>query len=87
MGLEVQRWVSKSSLGLQIQPGTTSLAWDYKTGARKEDKHPTSNTAPTRSVIKEGLDPGSLGAVQDRAQLSAHVILAWVYKSSVGLEV
>ena len=23
-------WVSKSSLGLQIEPGTPNLAWDYK---------------------------------------------------------
>ena len=54
-------WDSKSSLGLQIYPGTTNLAWDNKTktSARKEDKHPTLNTAPARSVIpKRGLGPG-----------------------------
>ena len=40
----------------------------------------------TRSVIKKwGPRPGSLGPVLDRARPSAHVILAWVFKSSVGL--
>ena len=29
------------------------------------------------------LKKGSLGLVQDQARPSAHVILAWVYKSSV----
>ena len=47
-------WVYNSSVGLQVERGSPSLAWDYKTTARKEDKHPTLNTAPARSVIKKG---------------------------------
>ena len=41
-------------MGLLDLPGSISLAWVYKTSARKVDKHPTLNTAPARSVIKTG---------------------------------
>ena len=41
-------------MGLEVKPGSTSLAWVYKTSARKVDKKPTLNSAPARSVIKKG---------------------------------
>ena len=105
----ILEWVSKSSPGLQIQPGTPNLAWDYKsslglqikpgptnhareykTSARKEDKHPTLNTVPARSVIKKGV-PGLGPWARSRtgpgpacmSYLHGSTRLAMVYKSSV----
>ena len=76
-----QARVYKSGVGLQVQPGTTNLAFDYKTNARKVDKYSTLNTAPTRSVIgKEGLDPGRRAWSRTRPGPSTRSILALVQK-------
>ena len=79
-------WGYKSSLGLQGWPGTPNLAWDYKSSLGQQVKRPKRGQAPNiGSVIKRRARTGSLGPVQDWAWPSAHVVLAWVYKSSVGL--
>ena len=55
---------------------------------------PTSRQAPNIELSarkkrdeKRGPRPGSLGPVLARARPNLHAILAWVYKSSVDLQV
>ena len=68
----------RSPLVSGVKHGSPSLArdskcrLDYKTRARKEDKHPTLNTAPARSVIKkrawtQALGPGPGPGLAQRA--------------------
>ena len=71
--------------------GSISLAWVYKTSARKVDKRPTLNTAPARSVIKKrGPGPGPWARSRTgpgparTSYLHGSTRLAWVYKSSMG---
>ena len=78
------------ALDLLDLPGSISLAWVYKTSARKVDKHPTLNTAPARSVIKKrGPSPGPWARSRARpgpartSYLHRSTRPAWVYKSSM----
>ena len=63
-----KRGSTSVGVGLQVKPGTTNLAFHYKTSARKVDKHSTLSTAPARSVI-------NLGAISWEPPLVIRVII------------